>query len=285
MKTLSSNGLPLPFTPDLFAPLRDSTGLYGRPDALRERLASDGYLYLRGVLDRAEVLRLRGAYFSLFDPAYLAPGTTPEEGVFSGRVPAGLPPHGMPGHPAHAFVRSRTFRDFVGSPVLAKLAEAALGGSAELLPRRILRHFHRGAHRASRAHVDLDYLDAGSDRLVTMWIPGGDCPLEAGALVYLEGSHTLRADEYAPLRATSDRPHDRRPITHDLELLATRLGRRWLWADFSAGDVMVHVSRMVHASLDTATDAMRLSIDLRFLPTGAAADPRWLRAWSADDGA
>lgn len=285
MKKHSSNGLSLPFTSDLFAPLRDSTQLYSRPDDLRERLAADGYLYLRGVLDPAEVLQLRGAYFSLFDTTYFAPGTAPEQGVFSGRVPVGLPPYGVPGHPAHAFVRSDTFQHFVGRPVLGKLAEVLLGGSVEMLPRRILRHFHRGSNRASRAHVDLDYMDAGSDRVVTMWIPGGDCPLEAGALVYLEGSHTLQADQYTRLRETSDRPNDRRPITHDLELLATRLRRRWLWADFTAGDVMVHLPRMVHASLDTATDAMRLSIDIRFLRTGASVDPRWLHPWSADDGA
>ncbi|MFD4024086.1 phytanoyl-CoA dioxygenase family protein [Streptomyces sp. NPDC058576] len=285
--TLHSNGVPIVFSPDLFGPLRASEGLLDDPQALCERLRTDGYLYLPGVLDRAEVLRLRGAYFSLFPDGYLADGARPEAGVFSGCVPAGLPEYGIAGHPAHTFVRSAAFQRFVDDPLLAGLAETLLGGSAWMLPRRILRHFHRGSGRASRAHVDLDYMNATSrsPRVVTMWIPVGDCPPRTGSLVYLEGSHTLEPEEYAPLRDTVDRPGDRRPISHDLELTARHLGRRWLWADFAAGDLMVHVPQIVHASLDTTTDAMRLSADIRFVRFDDVPDPRWLAPWSADDGA
>ncbi|GGV04502.1 phytanoyl-CoA dioxygenase family protein [Streptomyces spectabilis] len=283
---LSSNGVPIPFSSELFGPLR-ATGTARLPDpaALRERLRADGYLYLPGFLDPEEVLRLRSAYFSLFPRGYLLPGTTPRQGVFSGRVPRELPEHGVAGHPAHAFVRSDTFDRFLDDPRLAKLAADLLEGDARMLPRRILRHFHRGSRRASRAHVDLDYMDEGSPRVVTMWIPVGDCPPRSGALVYLEGSHTLSPEEYEPLRDTTDRPEDRRQICHDLEFTARALDRRWLYADFAAGDLMVHVPSVIHASLDTTTDAMRLSIDTRFVRAGDTPDPRWLRPWSADDGA
>ncbi|MEW2526803.1 phytanoyl-CoA dioxygenase family protein [Streptomyces sp. NPDC047071] len=283
---LSSNGVPIPFSPELFGPLRP-TGTEPLPDpaVLRERLRADGYLYLPGFLDPEEVLRLRSAYFSLLPRGYFAPGTTPREGVFSGRVPKELPEHGVAGHPAHDFVRSETFDRFLDNPQLAKLAADLLEGDARMLPRRILRHFHRGTARASRAHVDLDYMDEGSPRVVTMWIPVGDCPPRSGALVYLEGSHTLSPEEYEPLRDTTDRPDDRRQICHDLEFTARALDRRWLHADFAAGDLMVHVPSVIHASLDTTTDAMRLSIDTRFIRAGDTPDPRWLRPWSADDGA
>ncbi|MFF3644198.1 phytanoyl-CoA dioxygenase family protein [Streptomyces sp. NPDC002564] len=284
---LTSNGVPIPFTPELFGRLRPSADLLAPrdPDALRERLDADGYLYLPGLLDRAEVLRLRGEYFSLFPPGLLAAGSRPEDGVFSGRVPAEVPEYGVAGHPAYTFVRSAPFDDFVGNPVLAELAAQLLGFKAEMLPRRILRHFHRGTLRASRAHVDLDYMDEGSPRVVTLWIPVGDCPPQTGALVYLEGSHRLAPEEYAPLRDVTDRPGDRRQICHDLALTARTLGRRWLCADFAAGDVMVHLPRTIHASLDTTTDAMRLSVDARFIRSDDTPDPRWLKPWSADDGA
>ncbi|MFH8607254.1 phytanoyl-CoA dioxygenase family protein [Streptomyces sp. NPDC018029] len=284
---LSSNGVPIPCTPELFGPLRPSADLLAPrdPGALRERLHTDGYLYLPGLLDRAEVLRLRGAYFSLFPPGLLAPGTGAEDGVFSGQVPEGVPEYGVAGHPAYAFVRSPHFDRFVADPILSTLAAQLLGADAEMLPRRILRHFHRGTRRASRAHVDFDYMDEGSPCVVTFWIPVGDCPPRTGALVYLEGSHRLPPEEYAPLRDITDRPGDRRQICHDLELTARTLGRRWLCADFAAGDVMVHLPRIIHASLDTTTDAMRLSVDTRFVRSGDTPDPRWLRPWSADDGA
>ncbi|QIJ66056.1 phytanoyl-CoA dioxygenase family protein [Streptomyces sp. JB150] len=282
---LYSNGLPIPFSPDLFGPLRPSADRLGDPAALRRRLRSDGYLYLPGALDRSAVLRLRRAYFSLFPPGYLKPGTRPQDGLFSGTVPEGLPEYGVAGHPAHAFVRSAPFERFLADERLRTIADGLLGGPSEMLPRRILRHFHRGSGRASRAHVDMDYLDAAPPRVLTMWIPVGDCPVATGPLIYLDGSHTLAPEDYRPLRDVTDRPHDRRPISHDLALTARRLGRRWLCADFAAGDLLVHVPQIIHASLDTTTDAMRLSVDVRFIRSGDRPDDRWQRPWSADDGA
>ncbi|MFD7706340.1 phytanoyl-CoA dioxygenase family protein [Streptomyces sp. NPDC059786] len=288
---LYSNGLPIPLTPDCFGPLRPTAHHAADPATLRARLRRDGYLYLPGFLDPAGVRRLRGAYFARFPAGYLAGGTAPEDGVFSGTVPPGLPEYGVAGHPAHGFVRSAPFARFVDDPRLRTLAETLLGGRAELLPRRILRHYHRGSHRASRAHVDLDYMDRmehggpASPAVITLWIPVGDCPGRTGPLVYLEGSHTLTPGEYEPLRDVTDRPGDRRPISHDLAWTARSLGRRWLCTDFAAGDLMVHVPQIIHASLDTTTDAMRLSADVRFVRSGHTPDPRWLLPWSADDGA
>ncbi|WP_405612526.1 phytanoyl-CoA dioxygenase family protein [Streptomyces sp. NBC_01508] len=282
---LSSNAVPITFSSELFAPLRPSADLVSDPAALRERLHEDGYLYLPGLLGRQDVLRLRGAYFARFPPGYLAAGTGPEDGIFSGEAPAGLPGYGVAGHPAHSFVRGTAFARFLATPKLAGLAATLLDAPVTMLPRRILRHFHRDSGLASRAHIDLDYMDEGSPRVVTQWIPVGDCPRETGGLVYLEGSHRLGPEAYEPLRDSADRPGDRRPISHDLELTARILGRRWLWADFAAGDVMVHLPRIIHASLDTTTDTMRLSADVRFVRADDTPDPRWLRPWAADDGA
>ena len=283
-KTLTSNGAPVPFDTEHFAPLRDSSDVASDPGSLRERYLQEGYVYLPGFLDAAGSLEMRSAYFCLFDGGYLRQGTSPADGVFSGEVPEGLPAHGVPGHPAHAFVRGEGFERFAAQPALARLAAALLGGPATRLPRSIVRHFDRSSRRASRAHTDFTYLDEGSDRLVTMWIPFGDCPLDTGGLVYLEGSHLMDEEALAPLRSVTDRPGDKRPLSHDLAWVAESTGRRWLWADYKAGDVAVHSPHMVHASLDTGTDAMRLSADIRFIREGDAVDPRWTKPWAGDDG-
>ena len=81
---------------------------------------------------------------------------------------------------------------------------------------------------ASRAHVDYSYLDRGSDQLVTVWIPLGDCPRPTGGLVYLEGSHRLPIVQLRSPAAVTDRPGDTRAISHDLGWVAEQLGRRWL---------------------------------------------------------
>lgn len=282
--TLTSNGMAVPFDEQHFAPLRDSSDLLSRPVALQARYADDGYLYLRGVLDRDAVLDLRAAYFAAFDAGYLRHGTSPDEGIFSGRRPTRLPAHGVPGHPAHAFVRSARFEAFAADPRLETLAAGVLGGPVARLPRAIVRHFDRSSPTASRAHVDYSYLDQGSDQLLTVWIPLGDCPPPTGGLVYLDGSHQIERSSFDCLRTISDRPGDTRAISHDLAWVSDRLGRRWRWADYQAGDVTVHSPHIVHASLDTTTAAMRLSADLRFLRQGQRADERWMQAWAGDDG-
>jgi ectoine hydroxylase-related dioxygenase (phytanoyl-CoA dioxygenase family) len=283
--TLSSNGREIPFDDAHFTPMRDSSGLLDDPAALRDRLKADGYLLLRGVLDRDEVLDVRRAYFGALGDGYLVPGSDPMDGLFSGAVPEDLSPYGVPGHPAHAFVRSERFAAFCSAPPLTALASALLGGPADLLPRQIMRHFWSGTRRASRAHTDYDYMALGTDQVVTTWIPVGDCPLETGGLIYLDRSWELGQDELSRLRTVTDRADDRRPISHDLAWTVRETGRRWLWADYHTGDLTVHSPHIVHASLDTMTTAMRLSVDLRFQRRGDLVDRRWSSPWSADDGA
>lgn len=266
--TVSSNGADLRFDTELFAPMRSSTELLGDPVALRARLREDGYVLLRRVLDPAAVLALRRAYL----------GSFPAER-------ANLPSYGVPGHPAHEFVRSTPFQEFVAQPALADLAEALLGGPVHQLPRAILRHFDGGTRRSSRAHTDFAYMDQGSDELITMWIPVGDCPPSGGGLVYLEDSCAIAADRLTELREVTDRPGDHRPLSHDLGWVARTLARRWLWTDYRAGDIAVHTPHLVHAALDTTIPRARVSVDVRFARVGSRIDARWTRPWSADDGA
>ncbi|WP_436757650.1 phytanoyl-CoA dioxygenase family protein [Streptosporangium sp. V21-05] len=284
-RAVSSNGVPVPFTDELFTPLPDSSALLGDPGALRRRFQDDGLVLLRGFLDRETVLALRGAYLSTFPEGLLKPGSTAREGVFSGRPPEGLPSHGVRDHPAYDFVRTEPFASFVRQPALAELAATLLGGPVRPLPRSILRHFYAGSLRASRAHTDYAYMSQGSDRVLTMWVPVGDCPMETGGLVYLEGSHREPAERFDAVRLASDRADDSRPISHDLRLTARAVGRRWLWSDYEAGDLTVHSPYVVHASLDTVTDVMRVSADVRFIREEDKMDPRWTKEWAGDDGA
>jgi len=281
---LTSNGVAVPFDDRLFVPMRDSTSLLEDPAALRAAFDRDGYLLLRGLLDAELVTELRADYFGRFDPVLLAPGTGPAEGRFSGTQPADLPDYGTEGHPAHDFVRSTRFDGFTRLPVLRRLAEVLLAGPVELVPRRIVRHFDRATGRASRAHVDYDYMDHGTDRLVTEWIPLGDCPIECGGLIYLAGSHRLPRTALHPLRRYTDRPDDPRPVSNDLARTARALGGRWCWTDYRAGDLVVHSPHTVHASLDNRSDLIRLSADIRYRRQDETLDHRWTQPWSADDG-
>jgi Phytanoyl-CoA dioxygenase (PhyH) len=283
--TVSSNGVSLPFTAELFAPMRDSRDAVADPAELRHRLRAEGYLYLPGVLDPDEVRQLRRDYFASFPAGSFAAGSDLDDGVPAVDPPVPLPPHGVAGHPAHAFVRGDRFRDFLDQPFLRELAAVLLEGEVARLPRAILRHFPGGSARSSRAHTDHDYMDRGSGRVLTAWIPAGDCPVRGGGLVYLENCDGIGQEQLDALRSVSDRPHDHRPISHDLGFVARQLGRRWLCADYRAGDIAVHTPWVVHAALDTRTRAARVSVDVRFVRRDAAPDARWDQPWAADDGA
>ncbi|MFE4513410.1 phytanoyl-CoA dioxygenase family protein [Kitasatospora sp. NPDC056783] len=276
---LTSNGVSLPYTARYVGRMRRSDAT--RTEALRSRIHEDGYLYLTGFLPTETVIDLRADYFSRFDPVLLARRTTPADGVFSGRLPEGLPPFGLPGHPAYEFVRSAKFSSFANSPSLKALAEDLLGRPARLVPRQLVRNYCRAFPGASRAHRDADYMTGGE--AVTMWLPIGPCSVETGGIAYLEGSHTLPGARMASLRRVTDRPGDPRPISHDLGLVARVLDRRWLVADYTAGDVVVHLPHTIHASLDNTTDVMRLSMDIRFVPADTEIDADWCEPWSGDD--
>jgi ectoine hydroxylase-related dioxygenase (phytanoyl-CoA dioxygenase family) len=283
----SSNGVPITFSKRYFAPMRDSTELLGQPGLLRARYLDEGYVLLRGVLDPELVRSVRAEYFAAFPPEYFKPGTAQADGVYSGRTPEALR-YGVPGHPAHSFVRCATFTAFANQPILADLAATILDHPVFRLRRTPLRHFDCASRIASRAHADQAYLssDVRGENTVTIWVPLGDCPVEAGAVVYLSGSHKVdlggAAQRHGPV---TDRPDDPRPFSHDLEWTARALGGRWLWTDFRAGDIALHRADLLHATLDTTTDVMRLSTDLRFQRTGTPVDVRWTVDWSADDGA
>jgi ectoine hydroxylase-related dioxygenase (phytanoyl-CoA dioxygenase family) len=145
----------------------------------------------------------------------------------------------------------------------------------------------------------LIYLRAGTDRLVTAWIPIGDVPVRMGGLLYLEGSHRLgRAMEAEfALKNAELSPEERISaynrnmtetgwISKNLPEMAERFGTRWLAADYAAGDVVLHSPYTIHAATrnDDPDGIMRLSADIRFQDVRDEADPRWGRHWATDDG-
>ena len=83
-KPLISNGYTLSTAPDRLGMLIPSD-----PNApmaeLRSQFAEQGYLWLKGILDRSEVLAFRRRYFAAFASAgLLAPASDPVDGIYAG---------------------------------------------------------------------------------------------------------------------------------------------------------------------------------------------------------
>jgi Phytanoyl-CoA dioxygenase (PhyH) len=252
-------------------------------DAMWARVRERGYLYLPGQLDADTVNRFREYYFSKLEPTgLLEPGTDPGLGV------------GAQGDVDRGLMREILFGDIVpGANYEALTAHPAIWGwfswffedEVFLHKRKIIRHIRPGESgigTATQAHYDLVYLREGSDRVLSMWIPLGDCPVEMGGLAYLEGSHhwALAGERDKGIRLPP------RSMTADLPGLANEHDARWLLANYQAGDVMVHSAYMVHASTDNVdrSNRIRLSTDIRYQRAGEPIDWRWQEHWNPDDG-
>jgi hypothetical protein len=272
---LISNGHTLAAVPDRLGWLTPSD-----PSApierLREQYRADGYLWLQGALDRAEVLALRERYLNTFDAAQ---GNTQDERKV-----------------LLEFVRTAAYEAFCLSPRLWQFYERLLDGAVYLHKRKLIRHVRPYDDNATGAHYDLVYLRGGTDTVCTSWIPLGDTPVELGGLVYLAGSDAFGRKQEAEFRAKSADLSDEDRIsaynkhmsqtgwlTKDLPSLAERLNARWLMADYAAGDMVIHSAYMIHASTSNQTDGVRLSTDIRYQRIRDEIDARWQNHWSLDD--
>lgn len=288
VNVLTSNGYVLDESPHRLGEVRDSSSLARDHEGLWDRLRTDGHLLLRGFLDPSDVWDFRAHYFETLRPTgLLAAGSAAVDGR-SGDAP---PDPAMlrsllfqtivPGREYDAFCTQRRIRSFF-SWLLGTPSE---GAPIHLHRRKILRHTQPGATgigAATQAHYDLVYLREGTERVLSMWVPLGDCPRERGGLAYLEGSHhgVLRDEALGSL------PRPAASITADLPGLADEHDSRWLVADYRAGDVLIHSAHIIHAATDNvdAGGLMRLSTDFRYQRTGEPIDWRWQDHWIDTDG-
>jgi hypothetical protein len=251
--------------------------------AMWERLRRDGYLYLPQQLEATLVESFREYYFTkMLDTGIVESGTDPALGI------------GATGETDRAQIRSVLFDDIVPGPRYESLTSHPnikgwfqwfLGDEVFLHKRKIIRHTRPGESgigTATQAHYDLIYLREGSERVLSMWIPLGDCSVEMGGLTYLEGSHHWSmADER---ERGFQKPVGM--LTANLPALADKHDARWLLANYKAGDVMIHSSYTVHAATDNVDpqNRIRLSTDIRYQRASEPIDWRWQEHWSDDDG-
>jgi ectoine hydroxylase-related dioxygenase (phytanoyl-CoA dioxygenase family) len=266
----------------------------GKPSDLREVFEAEGYLWLKGFLDRAEVLEFRRYVFRAFaDTGLLSPGSDPVDGLAGVAEGEDLARRRL-----MEVVRSAAFEAFCLSPRLWRFMDDFLHGLSYLHKRKLLRFTRPGQAFSTPAHYDLVYLRGGTDRLVTAWIPVGDVPVEMGGLIYLEGSHAVSRSMEANFRAGSgDLSAEERIsaynrnmseggwISKDLPDMANRFDTRWLIADYEAGDIVLHSPYMIHAATanDDPTGRIRLSTDIRYQNVRDEIDARWANHWSLDD--
>lgn len=181
---LESNGYTLSVQPERLGELVPSNP-HTSINNLREQYQAQGYLWLRGILNRDAVLAFRRRYFNAFQHTGLvADGSDPQDGIYSGGPVDRDAVHKV----LMEVVRWAAYESFCLAEPIWQFYEAFFEGAPYLHKRKLVRHTLPNDPSCTGAHYDLVYLRGGTDRICTSWIPLGDTPIDMGGLIYLEGS-------------------------------------------------------------------------------------------------
>ena len=251
--------------------LVDSSPLLNDMDAIHERMARDGFLYLSGLIDPQKVHKARATIMAFMAEKQALVPDTP---VLHGVMPNGgksVPMMGRKGIAHHPDVLA-----VIEAEELYAFFERYFGEPALTYHYKWLRAV--GNEEYTGAHMDYVYMGRGSENLHTVWIPIGDIPVEQGTLAMCPESNHL--DSFARIRDTYGRMDVDRDLvegwfTKDPMEITEKFGSHWLTTDFAAGDVMIFGMHTMHASTTNLTDRFRLSCDVRYQPVSDPVDERW----------
>jgi hypothetical protein len=221
-----------------------------------------------------KVLEQRHNFFKDYEGSgLLEPGTTTEQGIFSGHDPD-----------AHADIQINFYHKTT--------AQEFFGEEPFLYNRKILRYNLPGEKQSTAVHIDRTFLRDASPNLVSAWIPLGPATVEMGSLMYLENSHKDGVDmenEWAKVNSSLPPNEQINPynvnmgeggaIGKDAFSIAEKYDSRWLVADYEPGDVVLHTPYLIHSACQNQDPEkrIRLSTDLRYQPKRYVSVTAYLR--------
>ncbi len=252
-------------------------------DWLQRHMVEDGYLFLRGCLNREEVLAARHHILTQLsvegqiDPAApLMDGKLKPEAKLQFRADLARKDN----HPLQHLL-------YAPQGNLMRFFSSFLEGEVRHYDYTWLRCVSPGP--ATPSHCDIVYMGRGTRQLYTAWVPLGDVDFEMGGLMVLEGSHKNErlqntygkrdVDVYC-----SNRPDDpartaygsNGAFTENANKVRHSLGGRWLTAEYSAGDIVIFGMDLVHGGADNRSDRLRISSDSRYQLASEPVDERWV---------
>jgi hypothetical protein len=281
---LFSFGHALDMEDDKVGLLRDSSDAAGDVEELRRRFADDGYLYMRGYLDRDDVLAARASLTERLGAAgVLDPAFPTIDGVCV---------------PGSGYVFKPEITDG-NEEVQRLLYSGRLTEFYEKFYGEPIRHYDFtwlraiGPGKGTNPHCDLPYMGRGTHKHMTCWMPYGDISFTLGGLMVLEGSHkrmdllehyvyrdvdTFCENKVADAaNAKAGKWTFTGTLSHNPPMVRNKFGGRWLTTEFRAGDFLTFGMFLVHASLDNRTEnRLRISSDSRYQRASEPIDERWV---------
>lgn len=249
--------------------LRSANHLLADLPALRAQFATDGYLLIRNLHPRDEVLTVRRQMLEILDRNGRIDHSHPLDEAWIAANPGVAAGGGIGDAPG--------FIPQVEHPRLMEFFARFLDGQPLTYDFKWTREV--GTGEATGAHLDVVYMGRGTPHLLTCWTPWGDIAPEQGTLAILVGSHRLPAWERVHAtygRMDVDRDHVDGWFSNDPRHLAATYGGQWATTTFSVGDVLIFGMRTIHASTTNTTPRFRLTSDTRYQLAAEPVDERWM---------
>jgi hypothetical protein len=279
-----SYGHSLDMTTDKIGTLKDSSDAINDVKELRTRFEDEGYLYIKGYLDKDKVLEARAALTEKLAAINLLDENYP---VFNGITKPNT---------GHAFKPEITNNC---PQVQGLLYSGKIVDFYTKFYEETVRHYDYtwlravGPGKGTNPHCDLPYMGRGTHKHMTCWVPYGDIPYELGGLMVLEKSHNRMdllenyvyrdVDSFCKNKETDiSKVKEGKwvftgTLSHNPTVIRNKFGNRWLVSEFEPGDFVTFGMFTVHASLDNQTiNRLRISSDSRYQRASEPVDERWI---------
>lgn len=252
--------------------LRESNDILDDSNALKERIAADGYLLIRGLHDRNAVLTARQQILErLAVKGMLAPDTPLMDGVFNSEFPEPTSTGSMGNK---ALTQLPAFKAVVeGAPVM-DFFKHFLGGDARTFDFKWLRTAGPGS--GSPIHYDIVFMGRGTQDLYSCWTPFGDVSLDMGPIVFCLGSNHFDRVRATYGQSDVDRDMIEGHFSDNPLEIVEKFGGHWATTTFSVGDVIIFSMFLMHASLVNTSDKIRITADARYQLASEPIDERWV---------
>jgi len=236
-----------------YEPFTDSTEHLTGGEALRARLAEDGYLFLRGLLPRQAILDVRARLLNKASEGGWLATNSPVASGFADATAACKDPEPRYMSVFRGLWSDEQLHHLRIDPRVIALFDRIFGERALAHPMFVQRNifpqsdgfdFTTGIHQ-DRVHI-------GGATSYAMWMPLGDCPREMGTLAVAAGSHTTGI---LPTKVGSG--------AGGMDI-AVPIPGTWVTSDFEAGDALIFQDLTVHKALPNRTRSIRMSFDARY---------------------
>ena len=248
----------------------DSTALQGDASGLRERMCSDGYLFLPRLVATERALAVKRDIMALLREHFIIEDDGAAEPLWSGGP--------QPTEAEYLAVYERivelaSFQALARSPEVIAVVEAVAEGPVQVWEQQLVRIVYPDpdatAAQGVGAHQDGDpTLGYRASHFHTAWISLMKIDAAVGGLAVAPGSHRLGLLRSAGAAPSSGAGKPAAGYGLDPAALT------WVSSDFVPGSTVIFHCLTAHRGLPNHSDRIRLSCDYRYQPTGDSAT--WL---------